>query len=265
MPAIECILCGPVIQIVSTPSMSKQQSVMLTSGEQSLQSEASIEGPATKPDPKAEECKAKGRPRGSTPLHLASFAGNHGTVQALCEGMHDPPVNMFTNHEGHSALMCTIEGAAEGHHTKSTESYEDRAIACARVLVAHGADLHMQNFAERTALHLAFDHKQDAMADFLIDQGAKGCMVRGRRCRKCALGIKLRARARAAPPPPPPPKEDTSTVLQEEFGDGDFLKELSLVREEINEAGHSGSWPRGKATPSAPGHGAGRTRASRAR
>ena len=110
------------------------------------------------------------------------------------------------------------------------------------------------------------------MADFLIDQGAKGCMVRGRRCRKCTLGVKLRARARAAlrGPPAPPPKEDTSLVLQEEFGDGDFLKELSLVREEMGEAGHSGSSPsssHGKAAPSqsAPGHGADKTRASRGR
>ena len=93
------------------------------------------------------------------------------------------------------------------------------------------------NFAGHTALHVAFNHRQNDMADFLIRSGAKPCR---NKCQKCALNIKIRSRAGAKKKVTSKPpkkavethKEASDRVFEEEFGNMDFMKELALMKAE---------------------------------
>ena len=164
------------------------------------------------------------KPRGDTPLHAACSGGHPSVVKQLIES--GANVNSHSNSDGFSPAMRAIEAG--------NEAPTDRQFACVKLLVEHGCDLQQANFAGNVVLHLALENKRDIVADYLIAKGAKGCNINGRKCTKCAMGVKLRSRAMARQPKEVAPiKEDTAKVLEEEFGDGDFLKALDLAKEEM--------------------------------
>ena len=164
---------------------------------------------------------------GDTALHAACRQGNHEVVILLLEA--DADCNSTSNGDGSTPLMRSCEG---------TEGVDrDRLMECVKMLLAWrgGVDVNQQNFAGHNALHVALDNRMLEVADLLLENGAKGCDNGGRGCTRCKLGIKSRERARIrAPPAPVQKKEDTEMVLQEEFGDGDFLSALSLAKAEMS-------------------------------
>ena len=169
----------------------------------------------------------KRKPRGDTPLHAACSGGHPGVVKQLIES--GANINSWSNSDGNSPAMRAIEGG----NGKTVE----RQLQCVRLLVEAGCDMQQANYAGQTLLHVALEYKADAICDYLIKMGAKGCVIQGRKCRKCEMGIKLRSRAIAKllQQPATSSKEDTAIVLEEEFGgdDGDFMKALESAKLEI--------------------------------
>ena len=171
-----------------------------------------------------EKDRFKPRHMGDTALHAACGGGNFEVVEVLLQ--HEANVNSTSNSDGSTPLMRACEGMDGVDRS--------RLIECVKLLLASPRlDLHQANFAGRNALHVALDNRMLEAADMLLDAGAKACENAGRRCTRCMLGIKSRERARIKAPPAPVQKENTELVLQEEFGDGDFLSALSLAKAEI--------------------------------
>ena len=171
-----------------------------------------------------EKDRFKPRHMGDTALHAACGGGNFEVVDVLMQ--HEANVNSTSNSDGSTPLMRCCEGM-EGVD-------RSRLVECVKLLLASPRlDLHQANYAGRNALHVALDNRMLEAADLLLDAGAKACENAGRRCTRCMLGIKSRERARVKAPPAPVQKENTEQVLQEEFGDGDFLSALSLAKAEI--------------------------------
>jgi|EP00900_Chrysochromulina_parva_P022966 hypothetical protein len=170
---------------------------------------------------------SKRKPRGDTPLHAACCGGHPGVVKQLIES--GANINSWSNSDGNSPAMRAIEGG----NGKTVE----RQLQCVRLLVEAGCDMQQANYAGHTLLHVALEYKADAICDYLIKMGAKGCVIQGRKCRKCEMGIKLRSRAIAKlqQQPATSSKEDTAMVLEEEFGgdDGDFEKALESAKLDI--------------------------------
>lgn len=173
--------------------------------------------------------KDRFRPKhmGDTALHAACGGGNYEVVTVLLH--HEANVNSTSNSDGSTPLMRACEG---------TDGVDrSRLMECVKLLLAKPSiDVNQANFAGRNALHVALDNRMLEAADLLLEAGAKACDT-GRRCTRCALGIKSRERererARTKAPPVPVQKENTELVLQEEFGDGDFLSALSSAKAEI--------------------------------
>ncbi len=167
------------------------------------------------------------KPRGDTPLHAACSGGHPSIVKQLVES--GANINAWSNSDGNSPAMRALEDGKG----KSA----DRQLQCVRLLVEAGCDMQQANFAGNVLLHIALEYKADAICDYLIRMGAKGCIIQGRKCRKCEMGIKLRSRAIAKQPQQTASssKEDTAKVLEEEFGgdDGDFMKALESAKLEM--------------------------------
>lgn len=130
-----------------------------------------------------------------------------------------------------------------GEKARSGTVPTERFIDCAGQLIDAGCDINATNFAGNTALHVAFQHRKNEMADFLIGAGAKPCK---NRCQKCSLNIKIRDRAGRATKKTSADTNkchNTNTnaltkeasadeVLEEEFGNVDFMQELARMKAE---------------------------------
>ena len=172
--------------------------------------------------------------RGDTVLHVACAAGQFEIVRMLLR----ESCNMDTqsDSDGYTPLMRCCE---VGQVTKLAENADRRFYDCANELVTAGSDLHVVNFAGETALHVAFQFRQNGIAELLIANGGKPCP---KKCQKCALNMKIRARAKgkgARSTDAPNKKEEVQTVIDEEFGDIDFMQELNRMKMETGLAGSS--------------------------
>lgn len=165
--------------------------------------------------------------RGDTASHAAASGGHTETLLALIDG--GANLDVESSSDGATPMMRAIGSYKENGVDPA------RVLACVRQLQEHGADVSARNFSGHTTLHTAFEAGLPEVVDLLIEHGAKPCVVDGRPCKKCGLNMKLRARRLAANPAPAPSRarEDTTSVLEEEFGDGDFLKALALAKDEV--------------------------------
>ena len=100
-----------------------------------------------------------GQHGGDTAIHAASSSGQIEVVLMLLESGAD--VNVTSNSDGASPLMRACEG---GCVTGGSEnSTAERFIAVAEALMTEGCDMAHQDMSGRTALHIAFKHRQTDM------------------------------------------------------------------------------------------------------
>lgn len=183
------------------------------------------------------EKERRRRGRGDTVLSVACAAGRVEIVDMLVK---DGRVNKnIQNDNGETPLMRCCEGSEDG----STD--ERRFVACAQLLVKAGVQLNKVNFQGHTALHIAFQHKQYLVADYLINVGVKPCPGKTKsRCQKCTLNMKVWQRRRdrkeeqkrikdAAQVEAPNGDQEMDRILEEEFGGMDFGEELARMKAEM--------------------------------
>eukprot|EP01050_Picozoa_sp_SAG11_P018213 SAG11_NODE_2717_length_3050_cov_2.389360_2_plen_255_part_00 len=162
------------------------------------------------------------------PLVLAVTAGDVAEVERLIKAGAGAHVNQrFT--DGSSLLMHALDDAG-GVGAKIL-------CGCLRHLLEANADVNYVDSNGNTALHRAFDAQLPEVADLFLAYGAVPGRCRGPRgaCQKC----KLYSRRRKQQSKVAKPKQAADTfeqVLQEEFGDGDFMAELARVKLEVAEA-----------------------------
>ena len=166
------------------------------------------------------ERREKGR--GDTVLHVACASGQLEVTKLLIQQTCD--INMHSDSDGNTPLMRCCEG---GQYGRINFNAEKKYLECAGQLVDAGCDLNVMNFSGQTALHVAFQYRETAIADFLIRAGAKPCRTK---CQKCALNIKIRSRAgvrqakqqKKTSPSKQTVKdkvEESARVFEEEFGE----------------------------------------------
>lgn len=177
------------------------------------------------------------RGRGDTVLSVACAAGRVEIVDMLVK---DGRVNKdVQNDNGETPLMRCCEGSEDG------SAEEHRFVECAKLLVKAGVQLNKVNFQGHTALHIAFQHKQYLVAEYLISVGVKPCPGNKKsRCQKCALNMKVWNRRRdrkeqemlvsnAVQIETRDEHQEMDRILEEEFGEMDFEEELARMKAEM--------------------------------
>ena len=162
-------------------------------------------------------------------LVMAVSAGNLDSVEQQLEQGGALHVNQKFE-DGSSLLMHVITS----HHNNGAN--HERTEAVCLQLLRHGADVNYVDTQGTTVLHRAFGSQLHGLADLLLAHGATPERCHGSRggaCKKCRLYSSRRRKQQSQVVDKKKAAEDTyEQVLEEEFGDGDFLKELALMKQE---------------------------------
>ena len=163
----ECEICVPAGSIPSAAAIAmapvgEEESEEVQKGRRALaraQAKAKTKPGNTKKKGKNIPGGTSGQHGGDTAIHAASSSGQIEVVHMLLESGAD--VNVTSNSDGASPLMRACEG---GCVTGGSEnSTAERFIAVAEALMTAGCDMAHQDMSGRTALHIAFKHRQTDM------------------------------------------------------------------------------------------------------
>ncbi len=106
-------------------------------------------------------------PVGSTPFHLATATNDLSFMRLLVASGADPKLMM--NDKGTSLMVA----AGMGRTAERPEAEEKMAFETAKLAVELGADVNAADDSGQTALHFAAYIGADAIAQFLMEKGAK--------------------------------------------------------------------------------------------
>ncbi len=196
-------------------------------------------------------------------LALSLMVGDVQKVKGLLETSTEHINHGFT--DGATLLMSAVQ-----HAPKATEHGGD-GIGCIELLLDYGANVNSVDKQGKTALHVAIEMQMNDVIDRLLACGAvpKRCTTGARgACKLCKAYVRRKKKLIADRPPglvreghskqgskeatttpsdylvpddpdnivPPSSKPNSfAEVLQDEFGDGDFLAELARAKEDISQ------------------------------